>query len=159
MPSFSSTTMSHVNAPLERVFEALSDLSRHGEWAANDLKVEAVSEGAAAVGSEYKSSVRFMGKDVSGALRIKALEPPSRFVFTIDDNNGRFEQEYRLGPQDGGTRVAQRTTGELGMMNYVIFKLFGDKMIGRPAARKVHAALAASAEAEGSQESDVPESN
>ncbi len=150
MPSISSTTVSRVNASPESVFAALSDLNRHPEWAANPLTIESASDGPVAVGSEYKSSVRFMGKDVSGTLRVTALEAPSRFSFTCDDNNGHFEQEYRLAQQAGGTRVAQRTTGELGMMNYVIFKLFGDRMIGRPAARKFHAALRASAEAEGS---------
>ena len=147
MPSISSTTVSRVNASPESVFETLSDLSRHGEWAANPLKIESVSDGPVAVGSEYKSSVRFMGKDVSGTLRVTALEAPSRFGFTCDDNNGHFEQEYRLRPEDGGTRVMQRTTGELGMLNYVIFRLFGDRMIGKPAARKFHAALGAAAEA------------
>ena len=150
MPSISSRTVSYAKAPPERVFAALSDLARHGEWAANGLKVESTADGPAAVGSEYKSSVRFMGKDVTGALRVTVLEAPSRFVFTIDDDNGHWEQEYRLASQAGGTQVTQRTTGEMGMLNYVIFKLIGDRMIGKPAAKKFHAALAASAEAEGS---------
>ena len=150
MPSISSRTVSHVDAPPERVFAALSDLARHGEWAANPLKIESTTDDPAAVGSEYKSSVRFMGKDVSGTLRVTVLEAPSRFGFTCDDDNGHFEQDYRLRPDSGGTRVMQRTTGELGMLNYVIFKLFGDRMIGRPAAKKFHAALGASAQTEGS---------
>ncbi len=150
MPSISSRTITHVSAPPERVFAALSDLARHGEWATNGLKVESTADGPAAVGSEYKSSVRFMGKDISGALRVTVLEAPSRLVFTIDDDNGHWQQEYRLRPESGGTELTQRTTGEMGMLNYVIFKLFGDRMIGKPAAKKFHAALAASAEAEGS---------
>ena len=47
MPSISSRTVSHVNAPPERVFAALSDLARHGEWAANPLKIESASDGPA----------------------------------------------------------------------------------------------------------------
>ena len=43
----------NIQAPVDQVFEAMSDLTRHGKWAAHDLEINAVGDGPAQVGSEY----------------------------------------------------------------------------------------------------------
>ena len=44
-----------VNAPLQTVFDYVSDLTRHPEWSGGELKIEAVTPGPIAVGKEYRS--------------------------------------------------------------------------------------------------------
>lgn len=52
-----------INATPDAVFEYVSDFARHGEWTEN-LRIEAVSDGPIAVGSEYRSVGKLMGKDM-----------------------------------------------------------------------------------------------
>ena len=71
MPTNRTSTSAYMAAKPEDVFAAVSDLTRHPQFAANrDLTVEAVSEGDATVGSEYRSKVRFMGSNVEAELRV-----------------------------------------------------------------------------------------
>ena len=48
----------HINAPMDQVFEAMCDLTRHAKWAAHDISIEAGQEGPPAVGNTYTSSTR-----------------------------------------------------------------------------------------------------
>ncbi len=44
-----------VNAPVDKVFEAVSDLTRHAGWAAHDINISAETEEPVAVGHKYSS--------------------------------------------------------------------------------------------------------
>ena len=82
MPTTKTATSARVAAKPEDVFAAVCDLTRHPQFAANeDLTVEAVSEGDAAVGSVYRPKVRFMGSNVKAELRVTEFQSPSRFCF------------------------------------------------------------------------------
>ena len=45
----------NVNAPVETVFESVSDLSRHAGWTAHEISITAESEGPVEVGHTYSS--------------------------------------------------------------------------------------------------------
>lgn len=135
MPKTSTST--HISAKPEDVFAAVSDLTRHPQFAANeDLAVEAVSEGDAGVGSEYRSTVRFMGKDVTAQLRVTEYESPSRFCYVATDSTGTHTQEIDIRPDNGGSLVTRTTTSEMSMMTTFMFNLFGWRMIGKPGMKK-----------------------
>ena len=113
MPQIESNFSSYLNASPETVFENISELTRHAAWAANALTIEAVSEGPAAVGSEYRSSCRFMGKDINAEIKVTELEAPMRYGFSVKDNNGDFQHDLTLRAQNGGTQADHRVTGQL----------------------------------------------
>ena len=138
MPQIESNFSSYLNASPETVFENISELTRHAAWAANALTIEAVSEGPAAVGSEYRSSCRFMGKDINAEIKVTELEAPMRYGFSVKDNNGDFQHDLTLRAQNGGTQADHRVTGQLSLMNWLLFVLFGDRMIGRPGMRNFY---------------------
>ena len=143
-----TSTSAHINAKPEDVFNAVSDLTRHTEWAANtDLKVEAASDGPVAVGSKYRSSVRFMGKDVQADLEITELESPSRFSYVASDSSGVHTQEINISPDNGGTLIERVTTSEMSFMTSIMFTLFGWRMIGKPGMTKFYNSLKAALEA------------
>lgn len=78
-----------IGASPEDVFAYVSDLTKHGEWSDN-LTVEAVSEGEIAVGSEYRSTGKMMGKQVQNTIRITEFESPSRISFETNDGSNDF---------------------------------------------------------------------
>ena len=46
----------NIQAPMDQVFGAMCDLTRHAKWAAHDINIEAGQEGPPAVGNTYTSS-------------------------------------------------------------------------------------------------------
>ena len=45
-----------IQAPPDKVFDAISDLTRHVKWAQHNIAIEAGQEGPPAVGHTYTSS-------------------------------------------------------------------------------------------------------
>ena len=146
MPGISAHHSSLVNASPAEVFKSLSDLSRHPEWCADGVTVEAVSGGDPAVGSEYRSQVRFMGKNITGNLRVTDYEPGAKFGFSCSDSNGEFQHIFTLSAQAASTQMEERVTGRVPLIGWLMFTLFADRMIGRPATRKFHQNLKAAVE-------------
>ena len=146
-----TSTSAQIAAKPEDVFAAVSNLTRHPQLAANeDLAIEAVSEGEAGVGSEYRSTVRFMGKDVAAQLRVTEHEPSSRFSYVVTDSTGTHTQEIDIRPDNGGSLVTRTTTSEMSMMTTFMFNLFGWRMVGKPGMSKWYEKLGAQVETAGS---------
>lgn len=141
----SSTTTTSISATPEEIFDRLSDLTQHSQWAAHPTRIEAVSEGPPEVGRRYSSTVHSLGRDVIGDIGIIELERPWRFVFTVDQSNGHFVEEYTIRTQDNRTVLEQRISGRVSLMNWLMFVLF-DPILGRPARRKFHDGLKATVE-------------
>ena len=139
MPTVRTTTSAHINASREDVFNYVSDLSRHGEWAADELEIEAVSDGPPAVGSEYKSSVPFMGKEVTARTKVTALESPTRFSFTVTEPDSTHDHEFTFQDEADGTRLQRKTAHHLPFLKSIIFKLIGGPFIAKPAHKKAYA--------------------
>ena len=77
-----------VHAPLQTVFDYLSDLTKHPEWSGGELKIEEASSGSVAVGKEYVSKGEIpMQKDRPNQLQVTEYEPPVKFGFTAQDAN------------------------------------------------------------------------
>ena len=146
MPQFETVMSTSIDATPEAVFASVSELGRHGEWAANPLKVEQVSEGPVAVGSEFKSSVHFMGKDVNAAIKVTALDAPKTLGFSCGDSTGSYVHTYSVAPRGNGSEVEHRLRGQVSLVNYIILKTFGIQFIGKPGGRKFFSNLKASVE-------------
>jgi carbon monoxide dehydrogenase subunit G len=120
----------HVNAPPEKVYAMISDVTRMGEWSPETYKCEWV-EGATgpAVGA------RFKGSNKRGILRwstkptVKVADAGKEFTF----ETGRTGKEdtrwsYRLAPKDGGTEL----TESFEALRYILFF----KIVSPPKMRK-----------------------
>ena len=95
-----------VNAPVETVFEAVSDLTRHADWAAHAVYITAETEGPVEVGHTYSS-----GKPGSklDRLRVTELEPNDRFGFQVVMPNGwELDWAISLRAKDEGTEVDRK---------------------------------------------------
>ncbi len=95
-----------VNAPVDKVFEAISDLTRHASWAAADIVITADQEGPPAVGHTYAS-----GKEGGKADRVSitSLTPNESLGFHVVMPNG-WELDWQMSvTADGdGTRVERK---------------------------------------------------
>jgi len=111
MATFSLSFSIDVNVPPEVAFAYVADLTRHGEWNPG-LKVTAIAEGLATVGSRFQSVGHIFGLEIQDDLRITEYQPPACFAFFVKSGLGGEEltHEFMLQPKDSGTLIT-RTAG------------------------------------------------
>ena len=85
-----------VNAPVEKVFGYLADLSRHHEWALHGLEVSQTSEGPVVVGTTFQSRGRMWGLDIRNENVVTEFVPNHRIVFESVSPGGRFCNAFTI---------------------------------------------------------------
>ena len=96
----------HISAPVDQVFEAMCDLTRHAKWAAHDLSIEAGQEGPPAVGNTYTSSHQGKAPD---QLTVTEMRPNERFAFhSVMPNKFELDFTMTVSQHVEGTLVARQ---------------------------------------------------
>jgi len=111
----------HIDAPPEKVFDTLSDVEHHPEWANRSakLKMSSVSGGPPRMGSTYRSEQVFVGKPQTADIEIVDFDPPRRLAYAITQRKQgstkdvRYRHTFVLTPDAGGTKL-ERTTASVG---------------------------------------------
>jgi hypothetical protein len=114
-----------LSQPQRLVWETVSDLGGHKNWAKGETKVERLADR-----DNHEVWRQHMGRN-SFVLLTAECHPPQRLVRTIDDDNKFFSGDwtYELSPDGEGTRVKLTEHGRVSssvaraMMHY----LFGEK--------------------------------
>lgn len=100
--STASVTMV-VNAPIERIYELLTDVGRMGEWSPECVGADLDRETAARVGTH------FIGRNARGGIEwtspcvVVAAERPRLFSFTAGGPEAATTWSYELCALDDGT--------------------------------------------------------
>ena len=131
-----------VRAPLQTVFDYVSDLTRHPEWNGG-LKIEAVSPGAVEVGKEYIShGAVATQKNRPNTVQVTEYAPPRIFSFVaLDPNFGKVFHTFNFTEHDGGVMITRTMTVTLNPLLALMFRLFIYPLVGRPSMKKSMAAL------------------
>jgi uncharacterized protein YndB with AHSA1/START domain len=137
-----------VNAPLQTVFDYVSDLTKHPEWSGGELRIEAVSEGPIAVGKEYHSRGEVaVQKDRPNRVQITEYEPPHKFGFVAKDPDfGNVSHVFIFTDQNGGVLITRTMTVSLRPIMAFLFRFLIYPLIGSPSMNKTMAALKAKLE-------------
>ncbi|MGH2746531.1 MAG: SRPBCC family protein [Actinomycetota bacterium] len=103
-----------VEAPPEVVWELVTDVSRHPEFAGSKSMTKAIEfEGPLEVGARWNAHEKFWGRKFDAPSEITALEPKRAFEWVSyppmkDENRGkggRAYWKYVLTPENSGTRL------------------------------------------------------
>ena len=99
----------HVDAPPERVYELVSNVTRMGEWSPECYRCE--WQGGAsgpAVGARFKGWNKQGVIKWSTTAEVKAADPGREFAFsTMGGDREQTRWRYRLEPSGGGTDVTE----------------------------------------------------
>lgn len=113
-----------IEAPPQKVFDYLADITKHPEWATNPLTVELVSGDVGKPGTTYRSRADFMGKKgITADVTVIACEPPSRLALTSKEEDQVYAHEYTLTPANGGTTLERTITTEIPGIKGAITKM------------------------------------
>jgi uncharacterized protein YndB with AHSA1/START domain len=91
----------NIDAPRERVYDYVADLTRHHEWAANTIRLERDGAG-------FRSYGRQLGHENRNLLTIVEQTPPARFAFESLGREGRFRHVFEVEGAAGKSRLTKR---------------------------------------------------
>ena len=132
-----------VHAPLQFVFDYVSNLTRHPEWSGGRLKIEAITPGPVAVGKEYVSYGEVaIQKDRPNRVQVTQYESPHRFAFVSNDPDfGKVSHVFTFIEQNGEVLIKRIMTLSLNPIVAFLFRFFIYPLIGSPSMNKSLAAL------------------
>jgi uncharacterized protein YndB with AHSA1/START domain len=134
MPSPSFAVSTEIRAAPRAVFAYVSDLSKHGEWGANELQIQAVDDAPLGVGKTYRSYAQARGREFHADLVITEYDPPNVFAFSGTDETGKFSHRFTFEKIENRTRVTRNVKFDLSLGQYV-FYLIALNSVRLPAAR------------------------
>src|SRR5574341_366090 len=132
-----------VNAPVQTVFDYVSDLTRHPEWSGGELKIEAVSSDPIGVGKEYISHGEVaLEKNRPNTVQVAEYEPPHKFSFVATDPDfGKVSHIFTFVEQNGAVLITLTMTVSLNPLVAFLFRFFIYPIIGKPSMNRAMAAL------------------
>ena len=116
-----------INAPTEKVYGYLADLTRHPEWAGDSLQVQQTSQGPVAAGATFTSTAKMMGSHTA-QIALTELVPNSKIAFEAEDDSGRFRHYFVLQEEGAGTRL---TKGVEMLKPSMMSRLLAPLLVGR----------------------------
>ena len=135
MPNVSLIASATINAKPEAVFAYVADLTKHGEWSANQLTIEAVSTSPSIIGNQYHSIATVRGITLTAELRVTKYQAPVCFGFDGQDSTGKFSHQFTFTPFNNGTKVVRKIDFALSLPEWFFF-LVTYFPVRRPAANK-----------------------
>lgn len=134
-----------IHAPLQSVFDYVSDLTHHPEWSGGRLRIEALAPGPVTVGKEYISYGDVAGqKDRTNRVQIIDYESPHRFgLIASDPSFGKVSHVFTFTEQNGGVLVRRTMTLSLNPVVAFLFRFLIYPLIGSPSMDRSLAALKA----------------
>ena len=95
-----------VQAPAGRVFDYVSDFTRHGEWSGNGLAVTKESDGPAAVGSTYSTTAKQFGTQREHST-VTEFTPGRTFAWDSRGALGRVHHWFSMSEDGGATTLTK----------------------------------------------------
>src|SRR5687768_11340419 len=92
-----------VNAAPKRVFDYISDLPRHIEWAHHRIDIKPASPTTDQVGATFTSG--HVGKRPRDMVTITEIAPNSRFTYEARGPEGHDRWFFEVQPEGNGTRL------------------------------------------------------
>jgi uncharacterized membrane protein len=101
-----------IQAPADRVWQALTDLGGMPGLLSGVDRVEVLTEGPFAVGTRWRETRRMLGRKATEEMYVTACEEPSRYVAEADAQGIHYVTEFRLTPEKTAGETAEEAAGE-----------------------------------------------
>jgi hypothetical protein len=91
------TLTEEFNAPPEQVFAAITDIDNWDKWMLNLVRIEKLTEGPFAKGSQWREVRKMFGKEAGEVFEVVALDAPKSMELYVDGKKGASRRgEYRF---------------------------------------------------------------
>lgn len=99
------TCTTRIEAPLEKVFEACSDMRRAPERIKAIKRLEVLTDGPIGKGTKFRETRVMFGKEATETMEITAFDPPRSYTVEAGSCGAHFVSRFDLVPDGTGTRV------------------------------------------------------
>ena len=124
----------HVDAPIEAVWDLVTDTQRLVEWQSGLVEVKDSTGKLDRVGAGYSPVFRFAGRKLEGHFEVSRIEKPNLLEFKgTSPGGGKATQTLKLDRAGAGTDVSFEMDYELpgGFFGGIADKLFMERQIER----------------------------
>ena len=112
-----------INAPQEKVFSYLADITKHAEWGnpSQKLQVTKTSDGPIGQGATFQSVGQQFGRQ-DDTVTIKEYAPNRRIVYESQGKAGLIRHSFDIEPSDGGgVQVTKRFEAVQAKLPFALF--------------------------------------
>jgi hypothetical protein len=128
MTSFTITKS--VEAPVEIVFDAATDLPHAAEHVRGIEKIELLTTEPIGVGTRWRETRRMMGREATETLEIKSFDQPRSYTVGCDSCGCYFETTFAFTPRANGTDVTLDVRTKALTLMAKIMSPIGNLMMG-----------------------------
>ncbi|MEM9777572.1 MAG: SRPBCC family protein [Chloroflexota bacterium] len=123
MPKASMQFKTVVPASKSEVFSYVSDLTKHGDWAGNELVIVPEDSGAGepTTGRTYKSTATVRNLQFNAVLTVTEYAPNNRFAFKGEDSTGKFVHTFAFEAAGRETKVVRTAEFDLSVYLWIRF--------------------------------------
>jgi uncharacterized protein YndB with AHSA1/START domain len=104
---FSKSASVFINASPEAVYDYVSDIGRHPEWAHERLDISVGDKPSQETGATFEYVTHFMG-DAAGKGVVTEASRPGTFSYEVEDKDGRYRWTFDIKAEGNGTRLTHR---------------------------------------------------
>ena len=94
-----------IHRPIEEVFAYVSDLQNGPQWQSGLLEVRHTTPGPLAIGAQFTSVRKFLGRKMEASIEIVTYEPNRKFAMKSTSGPTPFEQSFLFESTAEGTRL------------------------------------------------------
>ena len=94
-----------IAAPVERVFETLSDIPNADETISGITKIEMLSDGPVGVGTRWRETRVMFGKQATEEMEITEFNPNKNYVVEAESMGCHYRTDIRFQESELGTKV------------------------------------------------------
>ena len=94
-----------IAAPIERVFEAATDLASAPERISGILALEILTDGPVGAGTRFRETRKMFGREATEEMEIQDFEAPHRYSVRAENHGCLYLSEFRFAEEAGGTEV------------------------------------------------------
>jgi hypothetical protein len=121
----------HVDAPVETVFDAASDLAHAAEHIRGIEKIELLTPGPVGAGTRWRETRKMMGHESTETLEITAFGRPRSYTVACHSCGAFFETTFRFASDASGTNVTLDVRMEARSLMAKLMSPLGNLMFGK----------------------------
>ena len=130
---FSKSATVYINASPEAVYDYVSDIGRHPEWAHERLDITVGDKPTQQTGATFDYITHFMG-DAPGKGVVTEANRPGTFTYEVEDKDGRYRWTFDIKPEGNGTRLTHRmwrlkAPAYFTVIQPIMYPFVGSKMV------------------------------
>ncbi|MEV0687187.1 SRPBCC family protein [Nocardia sp. NPDC050378] len=106
------TVRREIEAPVQRVWDVLTDLDNAPANLTGIVQVERVAGDTYAVGTRWRETRKVFGKEATEEMTVAEVEPLQRTVILAESGGMRYRSEFTLAPTPTGTALTMTFGGD-----------------------------------------------